>query len=69
MAAYDLQQWAGRLQQVLTTDAASIACTALTSTSSVNCQITITWAEGQVNSNASETLNMASPNYTLFVNP
>ena len=69
MAAYDLQQWAGRLQQVLTTDAALITCSALTSTTNVSCQVTITWAEGQANSNASETLTMASPTYTLFVTP
>jgi len=69
LAAYDLQQWAARLQQVLTTDAASITCSALTSTTVVSCQVTITWAEEQVNSNASETLTMASPTYTLFVTP
>ena len=69
MAAYDLQQWAARLQQVLTTDAALITCSALTSTTNVSCQVTITWAEGQTNSNASETLTMASPTYTLFVTP
>jgi type IV pilus assembly protein PilV len=69
IAAYDLQQWAARLQQVLTTDAALITCSALTSTTNVSCQVTITWAEGQANSNASETLTMASPTYTLFVTP
>jgi type IV pilus assembly protein PilV len=69
IAAYDLQQWAARLQQVLTTDAALITCSPLTSTNVVSCQVTITWAEGQANSNASETLNMASPTYTLFVTP
>jgi type IV pilus assembly protein PilV len=69
MAAFDLQQWAGRLQQVLTTDAASITCN-VTTTTPVACQITINWAEGQTNSNSSETLTgMASPSYTLFVNP
>ena len=69
MAAFDLQQWAGRLQQVLTTDAASITCSVSTTTP-VACQVTINWAEGQTNSNSSETLvGMGSPSYTLFVNP
>ena len=70
MAAYDLQQWAGRLQQLMTTDAASITCTPLTGTTPVACRIDINWAETQVNSNSSETLNtMSGPSYTLFVNP
>jgi type IV pilus assembly protein PilV len=70
MAAYDLQQWAGRLQQVMTTDAATITCTPLTGTTPVACQIVVNWAETQVNSTTSETVNgMAGPSFTLFVNP
>lgn len=70
MAAYDLQQWAGRLQQVMAADAASITCTPLTSSTPVACRIVITWAEAQVNSNVTENVNgMAGPTYTLFVNP
>ena len=54
----------------MTTDAATITCTPLTSTTPVACQIVINWAETQVNSTSSETLNgMAGPSYTLFVNP
>jgi type IV pilus assembly protein PilV len=69
MAAFDLQQWAGRLQQVLTTDAATISCN-VTTTTPVACQIIINWAEGQANSNSSETATgMGAPSYTLFVNP
>jgi hypothetical protein len=70
MAAYDLQQWAGRLQQVMTADAATITCTPLTGTAPVACQIVVNWAETQVNSTTSESLNgMAGPSFTLFVNP
>lgn len=67
MAAYDLQQWAGRVQQVLSSDAVSILCTA--TTPPVNCQITINWAEATVNSNSGETGSMSTPSYTVFVNP
>jgi type IV pilus assembly protein PilV len=67
MAAYDLQQWAGRVQQVMGADAASITCSG--ATPPVSCQITINWAEQTVNSNATETGTMATPSYTLFVNP
>ena len=67
MAAYDLQQWAGRLQQVLGSDFASITCTV--TNPPVSCEIIITWAEQTVNSNTSETGTMAAPTYTVFVNP
>lgn len=67
MAAYDLQQWAGRVQQVMGADAASITCSV--ATPPVSCQITINWAEQTVNSNATETGTMGTPSYTLFVNP
>lgn len=68
MAAYDMQQWAGRLQEVMGTSAAQILCTYNT-TLPVSCQITVNWAEETVNANASETGTMAAPSYTLFVNP
>jgi type IV pilus assembly protein PilV len=68
MAAYDLQQWSGRLQQVLGATNSSIVC--YVNPLPVNCQITINWAEETVNSNNSESGGtMASPSYTLFVNP
>jgi type IV pilus assembly protein PilV len=69
MAAYDLQQWAGRLQQLLGADAALIACDIATASSPVTCRITINWSENQVNSTSTETGTMATPVYTLFVNP
>jgi type IV pilus assembly protein PilV len=68
LAAYDLQQWAGRLQEIMGPSAgATIFCTA--TTPPVSCQITVNWAEETVNSNASQTGAMAIPQYTLFVNP
>lgn len=67
MAAYDLQQWAGRVQQVLGSDNVSIVCSV--TTPPVSCEITINWAEETVNSNTSETGSMNSPSYTIFVNP
>lgn len=69
MADYDLQQWAGRLQEVMGPSSfAAVACT-VTTTTPVSCQITINWTEETVNSNASETGTMATPNYVLLVNP
>jgi type IV pilus assembly protein PilV len=69
MAAYDLQQWSGRVQQLLGAYAASINCTQLTTTVQVSCLVTLNWAENQVNSNSSETGSMATPSYSLPVNP
>ena len=69
IAAYDLQQWAGRVQQLMGAVNTSISCSALTATTQVTCQITLTWAEQQVNSNSSETGTMASPTYIYGVNP
>ena len=75
MALYDVDQWAGRMQQVMGADAASITCNATSfpftaTTVPVTCQITINWAEQTVNSNASEAGGtMNAPSYTLFVNP
>jgi type IV pilus assembly protein PilV len=71
MAAYDLQQWAGRLQEIMgRSAAASIVCTvATTPPPPVSCQITVNWFEETVNSNTAETGTMNIPSYTLFVNP
>jgi type IV pilus assembly protein PilV len=71
MAAYDVQQWAGRLQEIMgPSAAASIACTVTTpAPPPVSCQITVNWYEETVNSNTTETGTMAIPSYTLFVNP
>ena len=71
MAAYDLKQWAGRLQEIMgPSAAASIVCTvATTPPPPVSCQITVNWFEETVNSNTAETGTMNIPSYTLFVNP
>jgi type IV pilus assembly protein PilV len=68
MAAYDLQQWGGRLQAIMgSAAAASVVCDP--TTPPVTCQITINWAEETVNASSTETGAMLSPTYTLFVNP
>ena len=71
MAAYDVQQWSGRLQEIMgPSAAASIVCTvATTPPPPVSCQITVNWFEETVNSNTAESSTMAIPSYTLFVNP
>jgi hypothetical protein len=71
MAAYDVQQWAGRLQEIMgPSAAATILCTVTaTPPPPVNCEITVNWSEETVNSNTSETGTMAIPTYSLFVNP
>jgi type IV pilus assembly protein PilV len=71
MAAYDVQQWGGKLQEIMgPSAAASIVCTvSATPPPPVSCQITVNWYEETVNSNTAETSTMAIPSYTLFVNP
>jgi type IV pilus assembly protein PilV len=74
MAAYDLQQWAGRVQQLLGQDVVQIFCNKLTPTVPVTCRITINWTEAQVNSTTSESAFTSAtavglPSYQLFVNP
>lgn len=78
MAAYDLQQWATALQNVLgaggqSPNNAAISCTVPTATDPVSCMITINWTESQVAANAVEAGGDASaltnPSYTLYVDP
>ncbi len=66
MAAYDLQQWALALESVGTTAVATINCGNATP---VSCMINIQWAENTVNMSAQETGALASPSYTLYVEP
>ncbi len=66
MAAYDLQQWALALETVGTTAVATINCGNATP---VSCMINIVWAENTVNMSAQETGALASPSYTLYVEP
>jgi type IV pilus assembly protein PilV len=66
MAAYDLQEWALALETVATTTVATINCGTATP---VSCMINIQWAENAVNMSAQETGALASPSYTLYVEP
>jgi type IV pilus assembly protein PilV len=67
MAAYDVQQWAAALKQVLPAPFATIVCN--TNGFPVTCTVTIQWAENAVAGNAQQTVALAAPTYTLFVQP
>jgi type IV pilus assembly protein PilV len=66
MAAYDLQQWATALSGLLPNVTATVNCG---TASPVSCMITITWNENAVAINTQETGALASPSYTLYVEP
>jgi type IV pilus assembly protein PilV len=66
MAAYDLQQWAKNLQPLLPNYQATINCG---TTNPVSCMINMTWNENAVAINTQETGALASPSYTLYVEP
>jgi type IV pilus assembly protein PilV len=66
MAAYDLQQWATNLQNLLPNDTASITCG---TASPFSCMINIVWGENAVAINTQETGALANPSYTLYVEP
>jgi type IV pilus assembly protein PilV len=66
MAAYDLQQWAKTLQPLLPNYTATINCG---TAASVSCMINMTWNENAVALNTQETGALASPSYTLYVEP
>jgi len=70
MAAFDVQQWAAALQNVLPGYLATINCTIALGTP-VTCTIQIQWTENAVAGNVQQT-NLAGlnqPTYTLFVQP
>jgi type IV pilus assembly protein PilV len=71
-AAYDLQKWAGALQgpnplqPLLPNYQATITCG---TQNPVSCMINLTWNENAVAINSQETGVLASPSYTLYVEP
>jgi type IV pilus assembly protein PilV len=73
MAAYDLQQWAVALNNVLPGYVATIACSPSVSNVPVTCTITLQWAENAVASNAQQTQaqmsSLTTPTYVLYVQP
>ncbi len=72
LAAYDLQTWVTALSLTLPHPTATINCTAASGTSPLGCWITVNWIEETVavnNQSAVNTLNTASPSYTLYVVP
>jgi type IV pilus assembly protein PilV len=66
MAAYDLQQWAIALQKLLPNVVGSVTCG---TAPPVSCMINIQWNENAVAINTQETAALASPSYTLYVEP
>jgi type IV pilus assembly protein PilV len=75
MAAYDLQNWATALNNVIPNETVSIDCALPSVTVTVSCTITISWTENLVNSNSAQTVNattqaaLQTPTYTLVVDP
>ena len=66
MAAYDLQKWAIALNTLLPNVTGSVICG---TAPPVSCMINIQWNENAVAINAQETAALASPSYTLYVEP
>jgi type IV pilus assembly protein PilV len=66
MAAYDLQQWALTMKPLLPNYTATINCG---TANPVSCMINIQWNENAVALNNQETGALASPSYTLYVEP
>jgi type IV pilus assembly protein PilV len=66
MAAYDLQQWAIALNTLLPNVTATVNCG---TAPPVSCMINIQWNENAVATNAAETVALAGPSYTLYVEP
>ena len=70
MAAYDLQQWAQAVYQVLPGYLATINCSQVIGVP-VTCTIQLQWTENGVAANAMQTQMavLAAPTYTLYVQP
>ena len=71
MAAYDVQQWASSMGQVLPASFSTISCSAPTILVPANCTIQIQWAENAVALNARQSNmgNVQAPSYVLYVQP
>jgi type IV pilus assembly protein PilV len=68
MAAYDLAQWATGLQALLLNQN-SVAIISCGTSNPASCMINIQWNENTVATNAQETVALAGPSYTLYVEP
>jgi type IV pilus assembly protein PilV len=66
MAAYDVQQWAIALNTALPNVTGSVNCG---TAPPVSCMINIQWNENAVAINTAETVALAGPSYTLYVEP
>ncbi len=81
LAAQDVTDWANALSTAIPGGAATIKCTVATATVPTSCRITLTWTENLVQLNTATATgatqadtkaalaNVATTNYTLFVDP
>jgi type IV pilus assembly protein PilV len=76
MASFDLQNWATDLNTVISSDTVNIDCNLPVAGGFVTCTIIVQWNENLVNSNSAQTVNnattttaLATPTYTLVVQP
>lgn len=70
MAAYDVQQWAASMGQVLPASLSTISCAPPTVVVPGNCTIQIQWTENAVAQNALQTsMFLQAPTYVLYVQP
>jgi type IV pilus assembly protein PilV len=76
IAGYNLQKWAIDLNAVIPSDTVNIDCNLPTATGFVTCTVKVQWIENLVNSNSAQTVNnpttttaLATPTYTLVVQP
>jgi type IV pilus assembly protein PilV len=69
LAAYDVQQWATQINNLIPGVISTIDCTLPAAGTPVTCTIQINWTENEVAASAQATGAMAAPQYTLYVEP
>jgi type IV pilus assembly protein PilV len=69
LAAYDVQQWATQINNLIPGVISTIDCTLPAVGTPVTCTIQINWTENEVAANTTATGTMAVPQYTLYVEP
>ncbi len=70
LAAFDIARWSTNLTGLLPNPTANVNCPALPGTNAPpSCTITISWGEKSVAINQQETVALALPTYTLYVEP
>jgi type IV pilus assembly protein PilV len=70
LAAFDLARWSNNMTGMLPNPTANISCPANPGVNAPpSCTITISWREGSVAVNQQQTVALALPTYTLYVEP